>query len=276
MTLVLTCLTNDHILQVADRRVTLEDGTLKDDDTTKAIFYCGRFAVSFTGPDEMDDKPTAEWIAWRMKDASNIMEAMRSIAGRAEDLYRGKLGYKFAVVAAGWITLRGTKQPLPHLSVASNFINNHGQWQSSSSERMTIVADFPLKNSPYFFFAAGQKLTGQEEARLKNSITRAIKSKTPAMSLAYILTETVQGVARGNDERSRRVGKGMIIHLLPRKIAEIESNEVFLQCGLSDDAFSFDYVSSEGQRDPLKGAVITCRGTVVTGFECGSLPRRNR
>jgi hypothetical protein len=275
MTLVLTCLTNDYILQVADRRVTLADGTLKDDDTTKAVFYCGHFAVSFTGPDAMDDKPTAEWIAWCMKDAPNIMEAMRSIARRAEDSYRGKLVYKFAVVAAGWVTLRGTNQPLPHLSVASNFINNHGQWQSSPSERMTIVANFPLKNLPYFFFAAGQNLTGQEEARLKNGISRAIKSKTPAMSLAYVLTETIQGIARGNDERSKRVGKGMIIHLLPRKIAEIKNNPVFLLCGLSDDAYSFDYVSSEGRRDPLKGAVLACSGTVRTDFECGSLPRRN-
>jgi hypothetical protein len=49
MTLILTCLTHEHIVQVADRRLTMPDGTLYDDDTNKAVFYCGRVAVAYTG-----------------------------------------------------------------------------------------------------------------------------------------------------------------------------------------------------------------------------------
>jgi len=84
MTLILTCLTQDYILQVADRRVTLADGTLKDDDTNKAVFYCGgyaaaNFAVAYTGPDEMEGESTAEWIGARMMAESNIESAMEPL-----------------------------------------------------------------------------------------------------------------------------------------------------------------------------------------------------
>jgi hypothetical protein len=41
MTIILTGLVGDHIVQVSDRRLTWPEGKLYDDDTNKAVFFCG-------------------------------------------------------------------------------------------------------------------------------------------------------------------------------------------------------------------------------------------
>ena len=274
MTLILTCLTYDHILQVADRRLTLADGTLMVDDTNKAVFYCGRVAVSYTGPAQMEGKPTAEWIGWCMKDASEIEPAMNQIAKQAEELFRKTNLYKFAVVAAGWATLRGAQPPLPYVAVASNFMTDSWNWEDSPSEHMVVRANFLPRNIPYFVFAAGQNLTAQEDAQLKRSVGRAVQSGTPATSLAGLLGDALRFIANGSDKRAKRIGKGMIIHLLSRKAAEEGRRDIL--AGLTPDAHSFLYISSNDRTDPFQGAVIACQGQLLTGFTGGSLPQGGR
>ena len=273
MTVVVTCLTHDYIVQAADRRLTNSNGTLYDDDTNKAVFYCGRVAVAYAGPAQIEGKPTAEWLALQMKDASKIESAMNQVAQRADYHFKRRKGghRKFIVVATGWATLRGAQPPLPYVSVASNFMTDSWEWEVSASERMVVRSKFLPKDSPFFVFAAEQSLTAQEEARLSNFVNRVIRSKEPAIPLARLLSDVVQSMAKGSDPRAKMVGKGMIIQLLSKKA--IMGGYPMILCGLTPDANSFQYVSSDGRTEPMQGPVIACDGQIVTGFECGSFPR---
>jgi len=218
MTLILTCLTHEHIVQVADRRLTLPDGALYDDDTNKAVFYCGRVAVAYTGLARMEGKPTAEWIGLCMKDAKQTTSAMKQIADRAERHLRqiSVPDKRLAIVSTGWATLRG-KPPRPFICVASNFMMESWDWGLSANEQMVVRTIFWDERSSHLLFVAGQTLSRGEIAPLGRFVRRAVAHGATARAVVRLLGETVQSIARGADDRAEKVGKGMIIHLLSRK-----------------------------------------------------------
>jgi hypothetical protein len=272
MTLVLTCLTQEHIVQVADRRLTLSSGALYDDDTNKAVFYGGRVAVAYTGLAQMEGKPTAEWIGWCMKDASKTEEAMGLVAKRAERYLSGAnvQDKRFAVVATGWATLRGAAPIRPFMCVVSNFMNEEWKWLPSPSDRLIMKTIFLGDRNSHLLFAAGQPLLPQEAIYVVRLVRRAIEHKTSAILLARIVGDMIQHIAHGTDQRATRVGKGMIIHLLSRR-ALLEGHST-LVTPLTPETHSFLYVSSNGRSDPFQGAVIASHGMLLTGFCGGSIP----
>jgi|GEM_PF-2053415 len=272
MTLILTCLTYEHIVQVADRRLTLPDGTLYDDDTNKAVFYCGRIAVAYTGLAQMEGKPTAEWIGWCMKEATQAEPAMEHVAERAEGHFRriNVCDKRLAVVATGWATLRGARPLRPFICVASNFMTESWKWEPSASDRMVVRTIFLDEDSSHLIFATGQNLTLEEAVHLNRLVRRTVEHGALAMPLARLVGDAVQSVADGNDDRAKRVGKGMIIHLLSRK-AVVEGRSLIVT-PLHRDVHSFVYVSPGGRTDPFQGAVIACNGALLTGFGGGTIP----
>jgi hypothetical protein len=116
----------------------MPDGALYDDDTNKAVFYCGRVAVAYTGLALMEGKPTAEWIGYCMKDSEQTESAMNRVAQRADHYFQqpGGCDKRLAVVATGWATLRG-QLLRPFICVASNFMTDTWGWTSAAYERMT-------------------------------------------------------------------------------------------------------------------------------------------
>lgn len=272
MTLILTCLEHEHIVQVADRRLTRLDGSLYDDDTNKAVFYCGRVAVAYTGLAVMEGKPTAEWIGSCMKDEADVQPAMKRVAERAEHcLKRYNIPDKrFAVVATGWATLQG-KQPLrPFICVASNFLSDSWEWKASADERMTVKVQFLDEKCTHLIFAAGQSLSKKEKDHLDRLVRRAVKHGAKTMTLVRILGGMVRAVASGTDARAQRVGKGIIIHLLSRKALMEGRRQIVTP--LKTDTHSFLYVSREGRTDSFEGPIIACNGALLAEFKFGKTP----
>ncbi len=272
MTLILTCLAHKHIVQVADRRLTMPDGALYDDDTNKAVFYCGRVAVAYTGLALMEGKPTAEWIGACMKDALGTESAMNRVAERAEHHLKRTNGRdkRLAVVATGWATLQGAQPLRPFICVASNFMTDSWEWRPSAYEQMVVRTIFLGENSSHLVFSAGQNLTRGEVVNINHLVRRAVEHGATASALARILGNMVQSVACGDDDRAGRVGRGMIIHLLSRK-ALVEGRSLIVT-PLTPDAHSFIYISREGRTNPFQGAVIACNGALLTDFGGGTIP----
>jgi len=273
VTLILTCLTHKHIVQAADRRLTLPDGSLYDDDTNKAVFYCGSVAVAYTGLARMEGMPTAEWIGRCMKDAAQTESAMKEVASQAERHLRqsGAPDKRLAVVATGWGTLHGKPPIRPFICVASNFLSAEWNWEQVADDQMVVRTKFLNEDLPYLLFPSGQNLCRREEVSLSRSIRRAVEHRATATALARHLGETIQSIAGGGDARAARVGRGMIIHLLSRTAPETGSPGMILT-PLTPDAHSFIYVSREGRTDRFQGAVIACNGLLVTGFGGGTIP----
>jgi hypothetical protein len=273
MTLVLTCLTSEYIVQASDRRLTLPDGRLYDDDTNKAVFYCGRVAVAYTGLAYIDGRETAEWIGNCMKDAEHAELAMNEVARRAQSVLGGgsSPARHFAAVAAGWATLRGEAPLRPYVCTASNFMNDAGEWEDHASDRVRLRTEFLGEPNSHLFHVAGQNLTRAEVARVARLIRKAIERRSASpRPLARVLGGTVREVANGNDARAARVGKGMIIQALSREALLTSSSMIVTP--LTPRCHSFVYVSKDGRTDPFQGAVMACGGALLTGFGGGTIP----
>lgn len=197
---------------------------------------------------------------------------MNRVAERADHYFQQVSGHdkRLAVVATGWATLRGAQLLRPFICVASNFMTDTWEWKPTADERMTVRTIFLDENSSHLIFAAGQNMTRREMIHLNRLVRRAVEHGTTAQALVRILADTVQSVAQGDNHRAKRVGKGMIIHLLSRQ-ACIEGRSQIVT-PLTPDAHSFLYVSSGGQTNPFQAAVIACNGALLTNVGGGTIP----
>src|SRR4051812_26726217 len=90
MTLVLSCLTDDVVYQVSDRRLTTFEvpRRIMDDNSNKAVFVGGRVAFGYTGISHIENQRADTWLLGvvRTQDTNNMSataEAIREAATRA-------------------------------------------------------------------------------------------------------------------------------------------------------------------------------------------------
>lgn len=71
MTMILTCLTKEFVVQASDRRLTETNGkkmvTFKDQNN-KALIYRNHFAFAIAGMARLVDTPTIDWAAQRLSE----------------------------------------------------------------------------------------------------------------------------------------------------------------------------------------------------------------
>jgi hypothetical protein len=106
MTLVMTAITRQTVVQLADMRLTnIRTGKAVDEETAKLIAYLGRFSFAFTGPACINRTPSAEWIASvlsKITDPEEAPTALAHAADRALVRYEPALR-RYAVVGGGWL-----------------------------------------------------------------------------------------------------------------------------------------------------------------------------
>lgn len=106
MTLILTALTRQTIVQVADMRLTnTRTGRVVDDSSAKMVVYGGRFLFSYTGPACMGSEPTARWLATVLAgvtDPGNLLETLAKEAQKVIKTYPPAQRH-LAIVGAGWL-----------------------------------------------------------------------------------------------------------------------------------------------------------------------------
>src|SRR5262245_35518192 len=84
MTLIFSLLTNTHIVQVSDRKLTWKRGSryeLCDDETNKAVVWCNRAVFSYTGISKVGQERTDHWIRDAIRPANSLDEALELLVG---------------------------------------------------------------------------------------------------------------------------------------------------------------------------------------------------
>ena len=84
MTLILSCLTRDYVVQVSDRRVVATDGSWREDRANKASFFCGHSSFSYTGYARLEGLPTDEWLTEQLGTAIVRRSAMHFLSYNAK------------------------------------------------------------------------------------------------------------------------------------------------------------------------------------------------
>src|SRR5712691_4743514 len=91
MTMILTCLTKDFIVQASDRRLSIVDGNNvrpREDHSNKALIYSNCFVFAYTGLAKLDSQSASaiDWAAQQLSEKENIGESVLHLGNRASDL----------------------------------------------------------------------------------------------------------------------------------------------------------------------------------------------
>ena len=213
MTLILTAITRQSIVQVADMRLTnRRTGRVADEATAKMVSYAGRFVLSFTGPAYMGSEPTAQWIASVLSGLTDPARILVALAQSAQEIvrryppaYRG-----LAIVGAGWLGDPASPRPISIQVANFNFQSGAlmSEFQASGSELdpnekiRLFAAGVPLPPGP---LAEVEKLmrrrAGRREERPSEFVTmlvrlaRQVAYSNPAVG-TDLLVGSIPGVMR--------------------------------------------------------------------------------
>jgi hypothetical protein len=220
MTLVLSCITPDFVVQVSDRRLTKLDGSLDDDETNKAVLFLGHFVFAYTGLAYVGQTRTDRWLVDRLASAfqqskPNIGAAIGIIATEASQAFQrisGRERKRHEFVAVGWGTFQAEPDRLrPSILRLSNTLDETGNWLPQAKRHFELIPTFLQNDEPFGFLASGQKLSDAEEASIRRNLGRSLAHGRGPGAVARLLTTLVRIVA----SRNTRVGKSMLINVLP-------------------------------------------------------------
>jgi hypothetical protein len=260
VTLLLTCATREYVIQASDRRVCFTDGKLGDDDRGKAIFYCGRIAVAYTGVADIGGD-TALWLARQLSKAPDIEAGLDSIGVATEMYFKEKgLRIQHTVVATGWATRQGTPpKGMPFIAASSNTY-------SGSLDEFKTRVNFVKPGVACLGYDFGQPLTPAEKGTLDITVRSGLKFKTAPGSIARALADQIRLVASGSDVRAPWVSKAVLVQCLSRSaIATGQTLASGLVSGIGPDLNGCVYLAEDGSLDEWKTPWIACGGAVLSG-----------
>jgi len=214
MTLILTALTPKHIVQVSDRRVVRvgPSGEIQktEDERIKAIITPW-FACSYSGPAELGNNDTAEWLALQLSDHICKSDGGISHLGPAiqqQATLQNVRNQPFSMVCAGWF---GKDERKPLAFVISNVDHRDGH---PLNKFQTI--QFSIKEGAVsVVMATGVPLTRSEYDNVNRTIQNICKGDSAtARAIAKILAQCVWSIAR-SPKRKTYVSEEVLISSLP-------------------------------------------------------------
>ncbi len=232
MTLILSCITREYVVQASDRRLTTLDGSLFEDRANKAIFFCGHSVFAYTGIARLSSKRTDTWLTDLLISAKALADGLPLIQRTAKAAVRGipfpssvtaenrRRAKRLAFVNVGFMlerqqstVPRASAQYLrPILTVISNFFQPPDIWLPEAEQDFTYHHRRLPDDEPFALFASGQPLLPEETLNLHHAIRRCVKHATSAYPVARLLARQVRAVS----ERNPLVGPNVMCSLIPR------------------------------------------------------------
>ena len=224
MTLILTCLTHEQIVQVSDRRLTTRAGKPVDDAANKAIFYAPAGAFSYTGIARIGSKKTHEWIADQLTIGARARQPIGDVLNRLQAALNNTVpqlrGYNgLAVVGCLWATRQpGVTSDSPYYYLISN-IHELGQPLAQPRNRFTAYYRWLTLPQPFLLKADGQNVPEQQLKGVMRNIMRSIDNSVrrggpiSGESIGLLMVKAIREVAVVN----QRVGRDIMEILLPNR-----------------------------------------------------------
>lgn len=233
MTLILTCISETFVLQVSDRRLSLPNGSVYDDEANKALQY-GVLCMAYTGLGELLRMPTDIWATEALRSAANVPDGLRRLAEQATgDMQRyakvrriRKRDRLLAFVGAGWmVSPRGLA---PFAFWIANCVGRRGMWLTSPRAEFRFTAAALPERKTAEVFVAGQLLgrtpAGHEAKRnaLRGEVGRRLSRGEGPEQVADVLAAAIREVAVSNE----RVGASVMISCVPAQAVTGDSYAV--------------------------------------------------
>jgi hypothetical protein len=225
VTLILSLMTPDFVLQASDRMVTyLETGEAKESNRNKMVVLSNRMIFGFSGLAELEGKNTDEWIAKVLMDTSarSTSDGVNLLASRATEVIRKLSHYhpkhrRLAIVGTGYVKRDEDDRFYPILCRISNF---HDSGIDSLPEAVdSLSVRFKIYKPPqpnWGWMELGAKLNSHEQEWLSKRLKRCSYKGTGPTPAVRLFIETIRHIAK----RNGRVGRNVLIGMIPRLAAE--------------------------------------------------------
>jgi hypothetical protein len=125
LTIIVTALLPDHVIQVSDRKLTWSRGTKvvrQEDRWNKATVFGDWATIAYTGPARLPDQRTDQWVTETISPVTAVDEAINRLWQGANE--RLKLNQwnprELAIIVAGWMEDAGKVDPFR--AAISNFL----------------------------------------------------------------------------------------------------------------------------------------------------------
>lgn len=235
VTLILTCVTRDYVVQASDRRLTFLNGDTKEVEENKAVLLCSFATFAYTGLAQLGNLSTDEWLLSHIAVDRDFFLVLDDIATQGTVVVNNTVARglphlqesqrrsiaRICFVAAGFLSLPAPERVglaqtsdrlYPFLALVTNFYGGRGQWLAEAKDRLEPVVQFLPDEYPYSIFVAGQDLLLEEEQHLSRETSRCIRRSTSGFPVARLLASQIRSVSR----RNRFVGENVLCMVLPR------------------------------------------------------------
>jgi hypothetical protein len=221
MTLVLSFLSREQIVQVSDRRVTLvtgpQVGDVLDDDRNKIIVVHNRFVISYSGLAEIGRTRTDEWIVTISRDVrpyspKGLVNAIRQHATIAfRGLHIDPALKRHAFVLAGWVRLSPGAGLAPIVIAISNALDQYWQWRDHAADEFTVIEATLSSTELFSLTETGARLSHSQNATLQRELMACVRRQLPPLAAARLLANAIRDVSSQNTT----VGQNLLAVSLP-------------------------------------------------------------
>jgi hypothetical protein len=219
MTLVLTFLGRDFVVQASDRRrvpISNNAGPASD-DFNKAVLLRNVATLAFAGVADVGSIPIDEWLTEELGNnaGAGVQAALKGIVLRATEWF-GSLArrgvprdqLRHAFVAAGWGRFGGATEMRAYVCQISNAMDADGSWLATSRSQFDMRFALVPPDQPFAVAPTGEYLNGEEIGVLMQQLMRCVSRSGGPDSIAHILTHTIRQVA----DRLRAAGRSTVGH----------------------------------------------------------------
>lgn len=207
MTLLLTLLTPEYIVQASDRRLTMPDGTLAEEASNKAVLIERFGCMAYTGLAYCDGRnPTEllmmEAVAASIGSSQPVGPRLRADATRAVKIVRRNLPFavsRTTFVIAGFQSFEASASMRPRLIVVSNAQTAEDEsWAPEAAREFKESGRDLHVDEPLLLHAAGQPVPNYVRAPLRRQLASCLRrSKHPELA-ARLMSRAIRDVARSN------------------------------------------------------------------------------
>lgn len=219
MTIILTCLTRDFIVQASDRRFSCpERSKSPEDHNNKALIFSNHFVFAFTGLARLNGKSAIDWAAQQLSERENLRDSVIHLGNQASDLINNYYSSfrperkMLAFIGAGFVDVEenGRQNRKPLRIVVSNFRGENDTMLTQARKGFKVYFDWLPERRNFDLFVAGQNLPKGREDKLKNIIMWCLRHKKGPETIGRFLTREIQAMDNPT------VGKNIMCSFVPR------------------------------------------------------------
>ncbi len=265
MTLIVSVLSPQWVMQASDRRITEGPGADPRDGANKAVFAAERFVFAFTGRAEVDGAAADEWLQLTLARlfgrGMNAEDAFAEVAlllsGKISALPAADRNRALSIVGAGWSDESfAAREPL--LVRISNLGDDSAGNPGEAAAEFAVSID--TLAGPYLVDVAGVGLKPEQQGSLEAQVDSLLARDEAALPVARAVVEMIRQRATDSDE----VGRGVMLTNLPRAPGPPDGS-IMLSGGWPEKSMrTFAYFHEQDKKDRwLAPLVVSSDGTAL-------------